>query len=97
MSDQYTAAPTGQPVVVNMQVQPIVLPIPTQMTCPHCNTTGMTHVEESKGTLAWIFCAIMCLTGFWLCCCIPFCLPPCNNQIHTCQACHKTICARQSM
>ena len=86
---QQTAAP-GQP----MQQQVIVVDThnvgafpayhwpdhPVTVTCQFCGYTGMTHMDEMKGTLAWILCLVLCLVGCWLgCCLIPFCIPACND------------------
>ena len=71
---------------------------PVTITCQYCNHTAMTHVDEDKGTLAWILCIILCLVGCWLgCCCIPFCISSCNDQEHKCQHCKKTVGYRKSM
>ena len=71
---------------------------PVTVKCQFCSHTAMTHVEEQKGTLAWILFLVMCLVGCWLgCCCIPFCIPACNDQTHTCHHCHKVIGMRKSM
>ena len=71
---------------------------PVTVQCQHCGHTGMTHMDEEKGTLGWILCLILCLVGCWLgCCLIPFCIPACNDQEHTCTHCHKVVGIRKSM
>ena len=103
----------GQPAPGQPMMQPVVM-MPAQgmsiypsghwpdhsvtITSEHCKQTGMTHVDENKGTLAWILCLVLCLVGCWLgCCFIPFGVSVCNDQEHKCCHCHKLVGYRKSM
>ena len=53
---------------------------PCEVTCHECGKAGMTVIHETTGGLCWILFFICFITGLWLgCCCIPFCIPACND------------------
>ena len=71
---------------------------PIEVTCNDCGKTGITSVHESIGGLAWIIFFICFICGLWLgCCCVPFCIPACNDQEHRCSHCHHSVGFRRSL
>lgn len=69
--------PMVQPVYV---AGPVVITgdYPIQCTCPQCGRQIVTRTEKKNGLLAWIICGALFFFGFWLCCCIPFCVDACK-------------------
>ena len=61
------------------------------ITCHHCGHSGPTLVIETYSSMTWILFWVMCIFGFWLCCCIPMCISSLNNQTHSCGHCHKIV------
>ena len=71
---------------------------PIEITCHDCGKVGVTNVHETTGGLAWILFFICFICGLWLgCCCVPFCIPACNDQEHRCSHCHHAVGYRKSM
>jgi len=64
---------TGTPVILG--------DYPMQFTCPHCARQIVTRTEKKSGLFAWAICGGLTLIGFWLCCCIPFCVDACKVSI----------------
>ncbi|ELU05556.1 hypothetical protein CAPTEDRAFT_140846, partial [Capitella teleta] len=65
---------------------------PVQTWCPNCQTQILTSTQYDVGTYAWLICAILCICGCHLgCCLIPFCVPGCQDVIHSCPNCHQMI------
>ncbi|XP_075880204.1 lipopolysaccharide-induced tumor necrosis factor-alpha factor homolog [Nelusetta ayraudi] len=64
---------------------------PGQTSCPHCRQTVITRIDYSAGLLTWLICGAMAMFGFFLCCCIPFCIDACKDVEHRCPNCHNLI------
>ncbi|ELU05554.1 hypothetical protein CAPTEDRAFT_140822 [Capitella teleta] len=65
---------------------------PVQTTCPHCQAQILTSTRYEVGGFAWLICAILCIVGCDLgCCFIPFCVPGCQDVIHSCPNCRQMI------
>ena len=88
------AQPMVQPAVAMVPAQ---LPhtwskFPMQVTCPHCNTNGMTRVQYESGCGTWLACLGVCAVGCDLgCCFIPFCINDCKDAHHYCGACSQKL------
>ena len=63
---------------------------PTQCVCPNCRQAVVTNVIVEPGTTAWLCCCVLAFV-FWPLACLPFCLPSCQDTVHTCPACGCVI------
>merc|ERR1712037_261836 len=61
------------------------------MTCPNCQQNINTRTTYKLGALVWIIVLIMFFFGFWLCICIPCCIPACQDVEHTCPNCNTRL------
>ena len=59
--------------------------------CSSCNQPTHTRVETRPSTIQWLLCFGMALFGFWLCCCIPFCIDSLQSGNHYCSNCGSCI------
>lgn len=65
---------------------------PTSIQCPRCQQQVITTVQYETGTGTWLLAlGIFIFGGAFGCCLIPFCIPACQDAIHTCPACRNTI------
>uniref|UniRef100_A0A7S3NAI6 LITAF domain-containing protein n=1 Tax=Euplotes harpa TaxID=151035 RepID=A0A7S3NAI6_9SPIT len=64
---------------------------PVMVNCPHCNKQGMTKVQSRIGMMQWIICLVLCLMGFWCCCCIPFYISDLRDATHACSQCNTVL------
>ena len=62
-----------------------------KMHCPNCRDEVHTNVISYPGPYAWGACAVCCLMGCFLFCCIPLCLDPLNKSRHYCNRCNKLL------
>ncbi|CAF0917387.1 unnamed protein product [Adineta ricciae] len=79
-----------QPVYIGAPIQ-VVGDYPMQCTCPHCARQIVTRTEKKNGLLVWLICGGLVLFGFWLCCCIPFCVDSCKDTEHYCPNCSAVL------
>ncbi|XP_065052508.1 cell death-inducing p53-target protein 1 homolog [Rhopilema esculentum] len=85
-----TVVVTSQPVVTT--VMPLAFgEFPVSMTCPSCRASIVTAVVTEPGTFAYLLFFLMCIFGFWICCCIPFCIDSCKDAIHSCPNCRAQL------
>merc|ERR1719353_2354431 len=61
------------------------------MTCPHCQQNVNTVTTYKMGGLGWIIVLVMFFFGFWLCMCIPCCVPSLQDVDHTCPNCNARV------
>jgi lipopolysaccharide-induced tumor necrosis factor-alpha factor len=60
--------------------------------CPSCRQQVVTQVQYEAGTATWLIAFLICFFGGVIgCCLIPFCVPSCQDAVHTCPACHNLI------
>ncbi|XP_077979999.1 lipopolysaccharide-induced tumor necrosis factor-alpha factor homolog [Glandiceps talaboti] len=64
---------------------------PTAATCTNCGQSIITKVEAEPNGMAWFWCILMFLFGFWLCCFLPFCMDSCQDVTHRCPSCNKSL------
>ncbi|XP_030840218.1 calcium-binding protein P isoform X1 [Strongylocentrotus purpuratus] len=90
--------PGGQQTVVVAQPTQMVTTVvqhfgdaPSNTKCPNCQNQVTTIVSHEPGTMAWLSCFLMFIFGFWLCCCIPFCVDGMQNANHHCPVCKYRI------
>ncbi|KAL2744852.1 lipopolysaccharide-induced tumor necrosis factor-alpha factor [Vespula maculifrons] len=57
------------------------------MTCPYCQSSISTRVESEASTKTHLFALILCLTGFWCCAPMPYCMDTCLVKKHYCPSC----------
>ena len=60
--------------------------------CPHCRSHGNTKITLQNGTLAWLSCSTLLLSGCMFgCCLVPFLFPYLKDIVHECSMCGKKI------
>jgi lipopolysaccharide-induced tumor necrosis factor-alpha factor len=65
-------------------------PVPIQ--CPRCHQNVVTAVQYENGGGTWLIAALICFFGgIFGCCLIPFCVPGCQDAVHSCPACRSPI------
>eukprot|EP00347_Sterkiella_histriomuscorum_P015106 403358299 len=66
------------------------------MKCAYCGQDGPTKVNTYNGAASWGSCVLLFCCGFYLCSCIPLCVPCCKDAEHRCGRCHKIIAAKRA-
>ena len=65
---------------------------PVAVQCPRCQQQIVTAVQYETGGGTWLIALLICLFGgIFGCCLIPFCVPGCQDAVHTCPACRSLI------
>ncbi|TKR59750.1 hypothetical protein L596_029378 [Steinernema carpocapsae] len=75
---------------------PLYGPLPTELDCPYCQAHIVTDTQRIAGALPWIILGICFILGFffiipWCVCCIPFCIDPCLDVLHSCPSCKRVL------
>ncbi|CAI5455095.1 unnamed protein product [Caenorhabditis angaria] len=89
--------PNGIPTTVTSTHSTIVVspvgfgPFPASTQCPYCSEHILTETIEKNGMFAWLLFIALLFFGFWLCCCIPFCVRSCKDVEHHCPECKKLL------
>jgi len=95
----YTTPPpnavcTPSPIVI----QPVLgylghHPQPTQ--CPSCRQQIISSVVYESNVITWLIAFLICFFGgIFGCCLIPFCVPACQDAVHSCPVCHAPLARR---
>ncbi|TGZ51661.1 hypothetical protein CRM22_010736 [Opisthorchis felineus] len=89
-------------VVSQPQVQQVIVtslgPGPTATHCPGCNQQVVTKTSYETGALTWILCVVIFIFGgFCGCCLIPFCVGSCQDVVHHCPYCKRSLGAYKRM
>ncbi|XP_072299966.1 uncharacterized protein [Eucyclogobius newberryi] len=79
------------PASITTVMSPVLQDVPGQALCPHCRQTVMTHTEPTPGLMTWLIFGGLCLFGFCICSCIPFCVDSCKDVEHRCPNCQRVI------
>ncbi|UJR29089.1 hypothetical protein I4U23_010303 [Adineta vaga] len=94
----YAAPPPSIPVYTQTTfLQPVIGSAfigrnPVAIQCPRCQQQIVTVVQYENGGGTWLIALLICLFGgIFGCCLIPFCVPGCQDTIHTCPACQNLI------
>jgi lipopolysaccharide-induced tumor necrosis factor-alpha factor len=65
---------------------------PQAVVCMTCRQQVVTIVQYEPGGATWLIALLICFFGGILgCCLIPFCVPSCQDAVHTCPSCHNQI------
>jgi lipopolysaccharide-induced tumor necrosis factor-alpha factor len=65
---------------------------PTQIQCPRCQRQVFTRVQYEIGTGTWLIAlGIFVFGGVLGCFLIPFCIPMCQDAVHSCPSCGYII------
>jgi lipopolysaccharide-induced tumor necrosis factor-alpha factor len=65
---------------------------PQTMQCPSCQQQILSIVHYEVGTMTWLIALVICFFGGFIgCFLIPFCVPACQDAVHTCPACHSIL------
>ena len=86
---QYQMHNAEQPLDFTLQAHPV------PVTCPHCKKQGVTMVKSRIGLMQWLICLVLCLMGFWCCCCIPCYISDLREASHSCQHCGSYLGSSQ--
>ena len=85
-------APPPIPVYAQMVNPAFIGRHPMAIQCPICYQQIVTVVQYENGGGTWLISLLICLFGgVFGCCLIPFCVPGCQDAVHTCPACQKMI------
>ncbi|XP_065349942.1 lipopolysaccharide-induced tumor necrosis factor-alpha factor homolog [Cloeon dipterum] len=89
----HTVPGGGGPIVHQMHVVNVVMvgPSPIHTACPNCGAEVKTMTVTTPKSMAHLGCIALCLTGFWFCCCLPYCFDACKKTDHTCPSCKALI------
>ena len=97
-----TASPSPPPFYIQSTLNPSVgVPFlgrnPTPIQCPRCQRQVVTGVQYEAGAGTWLISLAICFFGgIFGCCFIPFCVPDCQDALHSCPAC-KNIIGRRNL
>jgi len=87
--------PQQQPVRIQQTIQYVQAPSfghrPLQIVCPHCQASITTKTVSEPSALAWILGGVLCLTGLWVCACIPCCIDSLQQVTHSCPNCKNFL------
>ncbi|XP_037032115.1 lipopolysaccharide-induced tumor necrosis factor-alpha factor homolog [Bradysia coprophila] len=72
--------------IIYVGTQPVG-PKPAVLVCPSCYETIQTKVKKRASSNAHMACLLLGLFGFYLCCCIPYCMKSFKNFHHSCPHC----------
>ena len=76
-------------------VQPVVTFLghkPSTTQCMKCRQQVITTVRYEISGMTWLVAFLICVFGGFIgCCLIPFCVPGCQDAVHTCPSCHTTL------
>ncbi|CAF1338362.1 unnamed protein product [Adineta ricciae] len=65
---------------------------PVAVQCPRCQQQIVTVVQYETGGGTWLIALLICIFGgIFGCCLIPFCVPDCQDAVHTCPACRSLV------
>jgi lipopolysaccharide-induced tumor necrosis factor-alpha factor len=106
-SNDARTPPYQQPMPAPVYSQPGFSPVmgvpylghnPTPVQCPRCQQQVISVVQKEVGTGTWLIAGAICFFGgAFGCCLIPFCLPMCQDSVHSCPSCGNIIGRRNLM
>merc|ERR1719460_2021046 len=73
---------TTQVNTTTVQTRVVFGESPVTMTDPNTGEQYTTITRYKAGALTWIIVAVLFFFGFWLCMCIPCCIPACQDVDH---------------
>lgn len=81
-----------QPTVVIQPLGGFLGHNPQPMQCPTCRQQIVSTVRYEIGIMTLLIAFLIFIFGGILCCfLIPFCVPGCQDAVHTCPACHAPL------
>nr|CAD7404341.1 unnamed protein product [Timema cristinae] len=85
--------PAGPPLQPHaLIIGPVSLgPKPAKISCPVCHNNIKTSTTTENQTGAHVACLLMCLLGFCLCSCVPYCMDSCKKVRHLCPNCKSYL------
>nr|CAD7266624.1 unnamed protein product [Timema shepardi] len=73
-------------------IGPVALgPKPAKISCPVCRNNIKTSTTTENQAGAHVACLLMCLLGFCLCSCVPYCMDSCKKVRHICPNCKSYL------
>ncbi|KAK8787058.1 hypothetical protein V5799_023175 [Amblyomma americanum] len=67
-------------------------PLPVPVICPYCRQQIVTKIVHRPGFLTWMLCGSLAALGCILgCCLVPFCINSCQDIVHVCPHCSRTL------
>ncbi|XP_012253223.2 lipopolysaccharide-induced tumor necrosis factor-alpha factor homolog [Athalia rosae] len=91
IAPQAYAPPPTQITYVQQTVAYALGPNSVKMTCPTCRADIKTTTVSDHQASAHICCIILCLLGFCLCSCLPYCMSAFMSVHHSCPNCKTYI------
>ena len=64
---------------------------PMHVTCPRCQGQIQTITKTEPSLFTWVIGAVLCMTGMWLCACIPCCIQSLHEVEHKCPNCSQLL------
>ncbi|XP_046391079.1 lipopolysaccharide-induced tumor necrosis factor-alpha factor homolog isoform X2 [Ischnura elegans] len=62
-------------------------PVSACVTCPSCQATVHTRIENEPSSRTHLIAVLLCLFCMWPFCLIPYCLDSCQSSNHYCPSC----------